>query len=139
MRKHLMNGLALIVLLALAGCGSEERESVFPIEMVGENGLFRAVLTPRSEPLVVGSNVFELQVFAVESDAAAEGLLVAVEPWMPHHHHGSPSEPSVEELGEGRYLIRDVAFNMEGEWELRIRVTANKGLVQDRFVASFRV
>lgn len=136
---HFTKGQGLLVLIAsfALACGAEEDGSPFPLEMESEFGLFRAVLSPTSEPLVVGSNDFELEIVDLVGGGGAERLDLQVVPWMPHHDHGSPSEPSVEELGGGRYRIRDVAFNMEGEWELRIVVSREP--VQDRFVASFRV
>lgn len=127
-----------VAALALGACGSEEEESPFPLEVESESGAYRATLSPLSEPLVVGRNDFELRVFRVaEGGAPVEGLEIEVEPWMPHHGHGSPSEPTVEEMGEGRYRIRSVDFSMEGEWELRILLT--QGENQDRIVAAFRI
>lgn len=129
--------LVIAAALAFAACGAEEDESPFPLEIESEFGLFRATLTPRAEPLVVGSNDFDLRIVSAVDGAPAEGLDLQVTPWMPHHDHGSPSEPTVEEVGGGRYRIRGVAFNMEGEWELRIFVA--QGEIEDRIVAAFRV
>lgn len=38
---------------------------------------------------------------------------------MPGHGHGLPSQPKLDEyLGDGRYRISGVLFNMHGEWTL---------------------
>lgn len=136
-RQGFTRGLALLAAWALGACGTEGDDNSFPMVLESEFGLFRALLSPLSEPLVVGSNEFELQIFERISGSPAEGLELDVLPWMPHHDHGSPVEPSVEELGEGLYRIRGVAFNMEGEWELWINLS--KDAVRDLIVASFRV
>lgn len=138
MRARYVTALGLLLAAFLWGaCGEDEADGPFPMELVGENRLFHATLSPVSEPLVVGSNDFDLTVIRAEDQAPAEGLAIEVVPWMPHHDHGAPTAPSVEEVGGGRYRIRGVAFNMEGEWELRISVS--QGEIEDRFVAAFRV
>lgn len=42
---------------------------------------------------------------------------------MPGHGHGLPSQPKVAEyLGNGRYRLTGVLFNMHGDWTLRFHL-----------------
>jgi len=57
---------------------------------------------------------------------------------MPDHGHGLPTQPKVTQyLGEGRYLLEGVKFNMGGEWMLRLHILA--GDRQDSAVKHFHV
>jgi hypothetical protein len=131
----------ILVSLAFAACGEEDAGKIeFPedalLQMRSENGSLWLELRSSPQPPEQGTNHFEAFIVRSESYAPVTGLEIEVEPWMPAHGHGSPSEPSVEELGQGRYLIRDVAFNMAGEWELTIRT---RGPVEDRFVVELLI
>jgi hypothetical protein len=47
---------------------------------------------------------------------------------MPQHGHGLPTSPQATEyLGDGRYLIEGVRFNMGGWWELKFSISAGQG------------
>lgn len=61
--------------------------------------------------------------------AALTGASVTVSGGMAMHGHGLPTSPVVEELGDGRYLIKGLKFSMNGEWQLRLSVSA--GSVSD--------
>ncbi|NQV83773.1 MAG: FixH family protein [Rhodospirillales bacterium] len=42
---------------------------------------------------------------------------------MPVHQHGLPTAPRVtKNLGDGRYRLEGVKFNMAGWWELKIKI-----------------
>lgn len=56
--------------------------------------------------------------------AALVGATVTVTGGMAMHGHGLPTSPVVEEIGEGRYVIKGLKFSMDGEWQLRLSVTA---------------
>lgn len=48
------------------------------------------------------------------------GLQIAVDGGMPQHGHGLPTKPRVtKELGDGRYQVEGLKFNMGGWWELK--------------------
>ena len=50
---------------------------------------------------------------------------IAIDGGMPEHNHGLPTAPRVtENLGEGRYRIEGMRFNMAGWWELRFTIQA---------------
>ena len=48
---------------------------------------------------------------------------VSISGGMPMHKHGLPTAPRVtKNLGEAKYLLEGVKFNMTGWWELIIKV-----------------
>jgi hypothetical protein len=53
---------------------------------------------------------------------------------MPAHAHGLPTRPQVTQyLGEGRYLVEGVRFNMAGEWVWDLTIETPSGLDRVRF------
>jgi len=57
--------------------------------------------------------------------APVEGAAILVDGGMPQHGHGLPTSPQMTEyLGEGRYKIEGVRFNMRGWWEFKLAITA---------------
>ena len=47
---------------------------------------------------------------------------------MPQHGHGLPTTPQVtKNLGNGRYLIEGVKFNMRGWWIFELGVDGEDG------------
>ena len=65
------------------------------------------------------------------TDAAGrpvEGAKVAVDGGMPQHNHGLPTQPRLgRALGDGKYEIEGVRFNMGGWWELKLAIEAAPG------------
>lgn len=53
---------------------------------------------------------------------------IAVDGGMPSHGHGLPTAPGATgHLGEGRYRIEGVRFNMGGHWVLDLAISASPG------------
>jgi hypothetical protein len=47
---------------------------------------------------------------------------------MPQHGHGLPTAPRVTRaLGDGRFLVEGVKFQMGGDWTLRVEVVGPSG------------
>lgn len=46
---------------------------------------------------------------------------------MPAHRHGLPTQPVIEEIGNGNYRIRGIKFSMGGEWELWFEIESQFG------------
>jgi hypothetical protein len=56
---------------------------------------------------------------------AVENATIAIDGGMPQHGHGLPTKPRVaKELGNGRYLVDGLKFNMGGWWELKFAITS---------------
>ena len=55
-----------------------------------------------------------------------EGAEIFIDGGMPQHGHGLPTSPQMTEaLGDGRYKIEGVRFNMSGWWEFKLAITAD--------------
>ena len=90
-------------------------------------GLYRVTLEPVG-PLAKR----KLQQVQVRVEDAAgrpvEGAEMAVDGGMPQHGHGLPTRPRLtRSLGDGRYEIDGVRFNMGGWWEFKLAIRAAAG------------
>ncbi len=55
-----------------------------------------------------------------------ENAQISVDGGMPMHGHGLPTNPAVTDyLGQGRYKIDGVRFNMGGWWEFKLAIAAD--------------
>ena len=60
--------------------------------------------------------------------APVQAAEIAVDGGMPRHGHGLPTAPAVTQaLGDGRYLIEGMKFNMPGWWEIELHVDGRAG------------
>lgn len=63
-----------------------------------------------------------------------EGARITVDGDMPQHGHGLPTQPEVTQaMGEGRYLVEGMKFQMGGWWVVDFNVTAGGMTDQARF------
>ncbi|CAN5916087.1 hypothetical protein BH11MYX4_BH11MYX4_28630 [soil metagenome] len=63
-----------------------------------------------------------------------EGARMTVAGGMPDHGHGLPTEPVVSAaLGNGRYVVDGMKFNMGGYWIVDLGITAPEGHDDVRF------
>jgi hypothetical protein len=54
-----------------------------------------------------------------------DNATIEIDGGMPQHGHGLPTKPRVtRSLGDGRYEIEGLRFNMGGWWELRLAITS---------------
>jgi YtkA-like len=90
--------------------------------------LYTATLEPAVQPLKA-RRMLEVQVTI--RDAAGQpvdGAAIEVDGGMPQHGHGLPTKPRVtKNLGEGRYEIEGLRFNMGGWWELHLTIATPAG------------
>ncbi len=93
-----------------------------------EAGLYVASLSPEAEPIAVGPmHAWTLTVQGPDG-APVEKARITVDGGMPQHGHGLPSSPAVTQaLGEGRYLIEGMKFNMPGWWEIDVAIEGPAG------------
>lgn len=92
------------------------------------NGLYRVVIAPEREPVRQGVMHSWLLTVTTSAGEPVEGAVIAVGGGMPQHGHGLPTSPAATAyLGEGRYRIEGVRFNMGGWWVLEFTVTAPPG------------
>lgn len=93
-----------------------------------ESGLYRATLSPGAASIPIG----RMQVWTVALQTAGGASLtkaaITVDGGMPQHGHGLPTAPQVTRyLGDGRYQIEGVKFNMHGWWTFVLAITASSG------------
>lgn len=92
------------------------------------NGIYAASIAPEVEPVQQGPLHAWVLTLRTPDGKPVEGAEVAVDGGMPQHGHGLPTSPAVAGyLGEGRYKIDGVRFNMSGWWELKFAIKAPPG------------
>ncbi len=63
-----------------------------------------------------------------------DGAKLTVGGGMPDHGHGLPTQPFVRQaLGDGRYVVDGVKFNMGGYWVVEVGIAAPQGSDDVRF------
>jgi copper(I)-binding protein len=89
------------------------------------HGLYDVAFTSALDPLVINQMHSWIVEVKTPDGEPVTGAKVAVEGGMPTHLHSLPTAPRVtKELGEGRYLVEGMEFNMGGWWELKLNVAA---------------
>lgn len=85
-----------------------------------EGDHFYVVVTPQPNPIPF-QELFELEVEVFEDESreepAGEVALDQVRAEMPAHNHGMNVEPTIEEQGDGRFLVEGMRFHMQGDGE----------------------
>jgi hypothetical protein len=136
----------LLVLVAGAtglGCsdaGSTTGEASFPVDalttVTSTHGAFHVdVRTSPDQPPSRGIVSVDYRITDM-NQAPADGLTVAVVPWMPDMGHGASTTPTVEKMGGGRYVISNVELFMPGRWDLRTTIS---GPSQDSVTPEFEI
>lgn len=81
---------------------------------------FYVKVLPQPNPIPF-QKLFELEVEVFEDEAReepAEGVsLDQVRAEMPAHNHGMNVDPTIEEKGDGRFLVEGMRFHMQGDGE----------------------
>ena len=88
-------------------------------------GHYQVSIAPRSEPVVINTlHSWVLAITTPDGQPVADAV-VAVDGGMPRHGHGLPTAPQVTSyLGDGRYLVEGVRFNMAGWWAVKFDIAA---------------
>ena len=126
--------LGVPALLLVAGVASAAWMMRVPADLdlscrkATEAGLYVAEIAPEAEPVTVGP-MHSWTVTVQRADGTPlEQVRISVDGGMPQHGHGLPSSPAVTEvLGEGRYLIEGMKFNMPGWWEIDLAIEGPAG------------
>lgn len=90
--------------------------------------LFVASIEPDVTPVPQGSmHSWTITVTTAEGDPVNDAR-ISIDGGMPQHGHGLPTDPEVTgNIGEGKYRVEGLQFNMGGDWELRFDITSPKG------------
>lgn len=123
--------------LALAACGAEPAPAAAELDGVSSrHGTLVGSFSPAPDPPATGDNALAMRL-ARASGAPVVGAVVQLEPWMPAHGHGSPTVPTVVEVGGGAYRAEAIHLTMPGHWELAVLVDPGDGA--DVFLLDFDV
>lgn len=87
-----------------------------------ENELFQVSWESQPAPVPM-LELHRWTITVVDRDGApVDGARITVMGGMPAHGHGLPTTPVVRPLGDGRYLIDGLRFNMPGRWVVGFRI-----------------
>ena len=127
--------LSLLIFLCLAPLGSvmgaDAKEALV---QTSENGLFKVEMTLQGEKLKLGRNTADLFV-RDKNGMTVKGALITILPRIYRHGESSPVRPRATEKGDGRYIAENIYIEMEGHWELRIRI--RKDILEDTATFDF--
>lgn len=133
MRKWTIAAIALAVLV-VAGFYALRMLSPPPADLdvarekTSAAGLYAVAIEPEAEPIQQGSLHGWIVTVTTPTGEPVADAEITVDGGMPQHGHGLPTAPqSVGHLGEGRYRIEGVRFNMGGWWVLKFAISAPAG------------
>lgn len=93
-----------------------------------EGGLYQAALSPETMPVGIGQMHTWSVMIQTTDGAPVTSAVFAIDGGMPQHGHGLPTAPQItKNLGEGRYQIEGVKFNMGGWWTFEIAIDGAAG------------
>lgn len=133
--------LQVVCCFAVAVCGAARAEgaAVLPSQVISKDGSFRLTLKSQPAPLPL-NELFEITV-NVDASAAADNssnpVWLRANAEMPEHKHGMNTRVIVEQLGDGRFVLRGLLFHMRGNWLITFDVA--KGRVHEQATASVQL
>lgn len=99
-----------------------------------EKGLYTVSYEPSETPIPVNEIHAWTLTLSTADGRPVEHARISVDGDMLQHGHGLPTRPVVTEyLGEGRYLVEGVKFQMGGWWVMDLVVESDAGTDQVRF------
>ncbi|QPC88752.1 auxin-binding protein [Mesorhizobium sp. NBSH29] len=127
--------LAALVILVLAFAARDmfapaslQAEPDLAREKASLAGLYRVTIAPEAEPVAVGMMHSWVVTVMDEGGKPVPDASLTLTGGMPAHGHGLPTSPQMTAaLGEGRYRIEGVKFNMGGAWMLDLAIVAPPG------------
>lgn len=132
-RRPVLAAIALVV-IALAGLAAMRFLMTPPADLdlsrskASAKGLYSIGIAPEIEPVQQGPLQAWVLTLATADGKPVEGARIAINGGMPQHGHGLPTAPQATDyLGDGRYRIEGVRFNMSGWWELEFAISAAPG------------
>ena len=111
-------------LLSVTACADKAEKELEQEELtwqqMSEQGAFEVTLDPQFDDSVAINEFLEWVLTVKSADGkTVDPARVSVSGGMPAHGHGLPSQPQVSEHPEdGKYLVKGLKFNMNGDWEL---------------------
>lgn len=132
MRKWIV-AIAVLALLGVGGFYAMKMLSPPPADLdlarskETANGRYTVAVEPEAEPLQTGT-LHTWLVTVTSNGTPVTDAQISVDGGMPQHGHGLPTAPQATgHIGEGRYQIEGVRFNMGGWWVLKLTVDSPAG------------
>lgn len=98
------------------------------LEKATVSGLYKTAVAPDAAPIMVGAMHTWTVTVKTPNGAPVKAAKIGINGGMPQHGHGLPTTPQVTaDLGEGRYRIEGMKFNMRGWWTLDLTIDGPKG------------
>jgi hypothetical protein len=93
------------------------------MDKLSEHGKYRVNMASRLNPVAINKmHSWTVQIRKPDG-SAVDNTKVKIAGGMPLHGHPLPTMPRVtKNLGDGKYLIEGVRFNMAGWWKLKIAI-----------------
>lgn len=99
-----------------------------------ENGLYQVSYEPSQSPIPVNELHMWTLTLTTSAGQPLEHAHISVDGDMPQHGHGLPTQPLVTEyLGDGKYLVEGVKFQMGGWWVMDFVIESDAGTDKVRF------
>lgn len=93
-----------------------------------DHGLYTASVEPGLAPISVGTMHGWVIQISTRDGNPVDHAKIAIDGGMPQHGHGLPTEPEVSaDLGDGRYQVEGMKFNMPGWWVVNLSVDGPAG------------
>ena len=133
MRKLLVGvavlaALGIVALMAVRMFAPPPDDLDLSRDKASEGGLYRVSIAPESEPVPQGVLHAWIVTVATADGAPVADATIGVDGGMPQHGHGLPTAPKAAgHLGDGRYRIEGVRFNMGGWWVLSLEISSAAG------------
>lgn len=92
------------------------------------SGVYAVAIEPEIDPVERGALHAWIVTVTLPTGTPVTDAAIAVGGGMPLHGHGLPTAPqATAHIGEGRYRIEGVRFNMGGWWELSFAIASPAG------------
>jgi len=90
---------------------------------LSEHQHYRVSVAPQTPPVAINAlHNWVLEIMTPDGKSVQKAE-VSVDGGMPAHGHGLPTAPRVTEyLGDGKYLVEGVRFNMAGWWQVKFAI-----------------
>lgn len=131
-RRAILFGIPALVIVAVAAGAVWMMRVPADLDLSREKvtaaGHYIAAISPQQEPVSIGSLHAWTVTLTDREGRPVDGAHFTIDGGMPQHGHGLPTLPAVtRDMGEGRYLVEGVKFNMPGWWELKFAIEGSSG------------
>jgi hypothetical protein len=115
-------------MMAMHGSSAPPADPDLSRSKATKKGVFLASVEPEAGSFRQGELHSWVLTVKKPDGTPVEDASIVVDGGMPDHNHGLPTSPqATAHLGEGRYRVEGVKFNMGGWWVLRFAISSPAG------------